>query len=212
MLYWDSISSIKRVIQSLQDNKLILGTTDTILGLFAQVTIEGKELLDLVKKREKKPYIILLSDKKIKKLLSQSLPIENILYSVIDRFWPGPLTIIFDTHDILPAGILDQETVAIRVPAHEGIAKMLEDIEMVFSTSANLAGKPFPHAIREVDSEIVEKVEYCIVEREENFKKLPSTIIRYNKGDKIRPITIIREGAIHKEELAKIPGLEYIAT
>lgn len=210
MLYWDTISSIKRVSEALKSNNLILGTTDTILGLFTLVTPAGKELLDCVKKRDKKPYIILLSENKIKKLLLNGIPVENVLYSVIQKWWPGPLTIIFDTEDILPQGIIDQETVAIRVPAHAGIQCMLQDIEMVFSTSANLTGQPFPQALTEVDSEIMKYVAYCIVDKKEDNSKLPSTIIRYNKNNKEQPITVIREGAISKQELASIVELEYL--
>lgn len=69
ILYWEDVSSIKLVVQAIKNNELIVGTTDTILGLFASVTVQGKLALDQVKKRERKPYIILLSEKKIKNIL-----------------------------------------------------------------------------------------------------------------------------------------------
>lgn len=202
ILRWKDISSIKLVVQSVKNNNLILGTTDTILGLFAPVTLQGKEFLDCVKKREKKPYIILLSEKIIESKILKSIPEQNILYSIIKNFWPGPLTIVFNTDDLFDTEIIDQETIAVRVPAHEGIKILLEEIHMVFSTSANLAGQQVPANIEEVDPTILKSVEYCIVD--ESHEQLPSTIIRYDKNNIEKPITLIREGLISKEALKKI--------
>lgn len=209
ILNWSELSSIKLIVQSVKNNNLILGTTDTILGLFASVTPVGKNALDSIKNRDKKPYIVLLSEKKINDVFFKKNEITDILYSIIKKFWPGPLTIIIDTPPILKESLGDQKTVAIRVPRHTGIQKLLNEVEFIFSTSANLSGEPFPTCLNEVNSSIIEQVEYGIVD--DHILSLPSTIIQYNENNKEQPITIVREGAISKKELKTVSEkLDYL--
>ena len=59
-----------------------------------------------------------------------------------DRFWPGPLTLIYDAGETLaPAMLAGGKTVAVRVPAHPvamGIARVFG--HPITATSANLTG------------------------------------------------------------------------
>lgn len=205
ILTWSDLNTIQLMSKSLLENKLILGTTDTILGLFASVTLEGKKALDDVKKREKKPYIMFLSENYINKNGFLTSLNDNVLYSVIKNFWPGPLTIIFDTSDILEKNILNQETIAVRVPAHRGIQLLLQEIGSVFSTSANISGQPTPTTIEDVDQAILSSVEYGVTEPYK--ESLPSTIIRYQKNNFAEPFKLIREGAISIQAFYDITGI-----
>lgn len=60
----------------------------------------------------------------------------------IDRFWPGPLTLIVPRRRELPANIAPVDTIAVRVPAH-AVARALIAAAggALATTSANLSGQ-----------------------------------------------------------------------
>ena len=100
---------------------------------------------------------------------------------------------------------------AIRVPAHAGISLMLEEIEMDFSTSTNLAGQSVPLKIEDMSAEIAQEAAFFIIDKQPRAEQLPSTIIRYDKYTNEKPITIVREGAISRKLLASVSEeLQYL--
>ena len=127
-------------------------TTDIILGLFAQVDMEEKSSLDQIKKLKKIIYNFTVW-KKNKNILIEELSSENVLYSVIEIFWPRQLTTIFDSSDIRAPEklIIGQKTLAIDLTMHQSIRLILEELKMVFSTSANLAREAVPLKVEDID-------------------------------------------------------------
>ncbi|MBQ9828149.1 MAG: threonylcarbamoyl-AMP synthase [Lachnospiraceae bacterium] len=61
-----------------------------------------------------------------------------------DRFWPGPLTMIFEKSDIVPYNVTGGlNTVAVRMPSDPVAAKLIELSGVpIAAPSANLSGKP----------------------------------------------------------------------
>ena len=83
----------------------------------------------------------------------EELSSENVLYSVIEIFWPRQLTTIFDSSDIRAPEklIIGQKTLAIDLTMHQSIRLILEELKMVFSTSANLAREAVPLKVEDID-------------------------------------------------------------
>lgn len=195
-LSWTQISDLQIISENILKNKLVLGTTDTVLGLFAATTHEGFEGLNKLKKRSNKPYLILInSTDRIKYYVDhhQLLHIENL----IERFWPGPLTLVLKVKEGLPHYLTaGASTIAFRMPQHDGILKLLSLTGDLFSTSANLAGEPIPETFKQVSKALLNEVACCVDGGVSNI--VPSTIIDCTEADKFK---IIREGAISIEEL-----------
>lgn len=65
---------------------------------------------------------------------------------LMEAFWPGPLTVIFAKSELVPPETTGGlETVAIRMPAHEGARAFLACCERpVAAPSANRSGRPSP--------------------------------------------------------------------
>lgn len=83
---------------------------------------------------------------------------------VIDAFWPGPLTMIFEKRDCVPretTGGLD--TVAVRFPIHETALKFIEAAGgFVAAPSANLSGRPSPTLAKYVCEDLDGRVDMII--------------------------------------------------
>lgn len=79
---------------------------------------------------------------------------------LMDAFWPGPLTMIFDKKEIVPDGTTGGlPTVAVRMPAHPAALALIEAAGVpVAAPSANLSGRPSPtlpeHVIQDLSGRI----------------------------------------------------------
>jgi len=197
-LSWTSLNTLKKVSTAFKNNKLIVGTTDTVLGLFAPLTQEGFLALNTVKRRSGKPYLVLISSSAcIKKYVThkESVHIENIIKSL----WPGPLTIIFKAKPGTPDYLVSEKgTIALRVPKHPEIQQLLQKTGPLFSTSANRAGQPIPERMEDVSPLIMKSAAYSVCGQGKN-ETTPSTIIDCSQGN----VKIIREGAIATQRIHK---------
>ncbi len=120
MLYWDHKNTICKVLAIMRSGGVIVGSSDTVIGLLAPLTKEGFDAFNRIKKRQEKPYLILVKSQfeainLIDQVLSEE--IKNIMRSC----WPGPLTLIFKAKADLPDYVKSPDgTIALRVPDHVG--------------------------------------------------------------------------------------------
>lgn len=205
---WHDKHSIDEMSALLKEGRVLVGSSDTVFGLLALATDAGKRRLDTIKGRQDRPYLVLArSIEEVKNLvdLSQLLQIENFL-----KFcWPGPLTVIFTPslyaeglYAPFPSTPVRKWTIAVRVPKHAGLQKLLAQTGILFSTSANKTGQPVPATLDEMDPEILAAVDGIVLDGTEETSTLstPSTIIDAT-GDKL---VIVREGAYSKAGLERL--------
>ncbi len=201
--YWDEPSLIVNLKRVLQEGKIVAGTSDTVIGLLAPLTYEGKETLDSLKKRNDKPYIVMVSDAHTGLQFSAALG-EARLQPLLKACWPGPLTIIVTADEKVPSSLKSATgAIALRVPHHAGLQAILSCYPGLFSTSANISGGAVPQSVAKLHGEIVDNVAMIIDDREQRESK-PSTII-----DCTQPVAkIIREGAYSRAMLEPYIALE----
>lgn len=124
-------------------------------------------------------------------------------YKLAKRYWPGPLTMIFNKAECVPAETTGGlETVAVRMPSNK-IAKALIDAAggYVAAPSANLSGRPSPTAAKYVIEDLDGRVD-MIIDGGAADIGLESTIIDLT-GKK--PM-ILRPGYITEEMLEEAIG------
>ncbi len=207
--HWLDDVSIELFSAALQKDQLLVGTSDTIIGFLAALTEKSKTFLDETKKRVDKPYIILIGS--LEKLDFFVDPQKSArVRPLLAACWPGPLTVIFKAKKELPAWMKSPEgTIAIRVPAHAGLQKLLSHVVGLFSTSANVTGHSVPTTVAELDPEILKRVIYVITEGGEGVgaelvqKKAPSTIIDCTGPE----IKVVRAGAFSIAQLKELSSL-----
>ncbi len=203
-------SSVDRALlaRSLRGGGISIGSSDTVIGFLAPLTLEGYKNLDAIKKRADKPYLVVIGDQsKLTSFTDQ--PITPGILSLMASCWPGPVTLIFKAKAELPDYVKSNEgTVAVRVPDHPGLLVLLKEFPGLFSTSANLHGKPIPESISQIDPKILESVAYVVTDNVTGAhgSSKPSTILDCT-GDQIR---VVRKGAYPIEPLEAAYGAKFI--
>jgi len=140
-----------------------------------------------------KPYIVLLSSSDLLfKFIDQDL--NQSMKNIMTKYWPGPLTIIFKAKSTLPNWMKsEQGTIAMRIPEHQGWQDVLEQVQAVFTTSANITDEQLPLKVSDIDQRILDQVQLvCYNRGQQVYDSKPSTILDFSTGS----IQIIRQGAV----------------
>ncbi len=194
-LFWDNKEAIDCLQKELHAGRVVLAEGDTVLGLLADVSQKGRDQLDEIKNRSKKPYLILVgSSQKAFDFIEIDAKKVFQTEKIMKKCWPGPVTLIFKAKTgIAPYAQSADGTVALRVPDHAGLQQLLPHFDGLFSTSANNSGNPVPMSVETVDSSILDAVS-CVVMNDAQKRAesaLPSTIIDCT-GDEL---VVVRQGA-----------------
>lgn len=132
-------------------------------------------------------------------IVARRLPV--MARELMDRFFPGPLTVIIPRHPDLPkivtAGL---DTVAVRMPRHPVAQTFLTACATpVAAPSANVSGRPSPTTWRAVEKELGGRIA-CILKGPAAEVGLESTVVDCTG----RKPVILREGAITREQLSEV--------
>nr|MCR5690984.1 threonylcarbamoyl-AMP synthase [Eubacterium sp.] len=129
--------------------------------------------------------------------------ISPVAEALMDRFWPGPMTLIFPKADIVPyetTGGLD--TVAVRMPSHPGARALIDRAGVpIAAPSANTSGRPSPTRADHVREDLDGKID-MIVDGGPVGIGIESTIIDLTED---KPV-ILRPGYITKAMVAELVG------
>ena len=180
---------------------LIVFPTDTLYGIGGSALSRRAifEIYEIKKREEKKPIPLLVeSIESLNLIVSDISPQAQML---IDKFWPGPLTLVFNSSHLLP-DILTQErkTIAVRIPASKLCMSLLKLSGCpITATSANLAGEPTPKSVAEIENQLGFGIDLYLDAGELPETK-PSTIV-----DMTSPIPkLLRAGAISLDRIKEI--------
>lgn len=196
---WQNSQSIDHAYHALTNNKAILSSTDTILGLATTLSDNGAHLLDTIKIRRDKPYLILIGSTEEAIPLIDPATIDAA-HLLMRNCWPGPLTIITKSNPTVPSyATSGYNTIGLRLPAHAGLQRLISKTGPLFSTSANISSQPIPKTLTEVDPIIIQQVACIIVDSSEQ-EPTASTIIDCSGNHP----TLIRPGAYPIEEIQEI--------
>ena len=129
--------------------------------------------------------------------------IGEIERKLINKFWPGPLTIIFNrkSENIIPNNVTaGLNTVGVRMPNNKIARTLIELSEVpIAAPSANVSGRPSGTNVQDIIEELDGKVDY-IIDGGSTAIGLESTVIRVVN----QKIEILRPGKITLEELESV--------
>jgi L-threonylcarbamoyladenylate synthase len=184
---------IENAINTLNNGGIIGFPTDTVYGIGCDAhNLIAIEKIYKIKHRNKdKPLILFIKDKA---KLDKYAYVPEIGLNLINAFWPGALTIIFNAKSDSPVKN-SNNTIGIRIPASEPILSILSKYSNpLATTSANLESFTPPNS--HLDLNI--KVDFIIPGTSDNIS---STIIDIS----FSPV-ILREGKISRKEIEAIIG------
>lgn len=143
LLHAGDPAAIVAAAQFLREGEAVVFPTDTVYGVgvdpFNPAAIDR---LYAIKGRSlEKGIPILLADRADLARVTGSIPVQAT--RLMERFWPGPLTLIVPRHPDLPAGISPNEHIAVRIPDHPVARSLIRAAGgAIAATSANLSGRP----------------------------------------------------------------------
>ncbi len=137
---------LREAAELLKKGEAVAFPTETVYGLGAD-GLNGtavRKIFEAKGRPSDNPLILHIADKKDILNLTSGLTRQAEL--LMEKFWPGPLTLIVAKSSIVPdevsAGL---DTVAVRMPSHPVAAKLIRLAGTpVAAPSANISGKPSP--------------------------------------------------------------------
>ena len=192
---------IKEAANIIISGGLVAFPTETVYGLGANGLDEKavKKIYIAKERPQDNPLILHVSSKE--EVIPLVKDISEIAHQCMDKFWPGPLTLIFNKSQLIPdiiTGGLD--SVAIRMPNNEIALKLIKESGTpIAAPSANTSGSPSPTKANHVIEDLDNKID-MIIDGGNTEVGLESTILDLTGEVPL----ILRPGGITMEQLKEI--------
>ena len=147
----DESALMRTIVPALQSGEVVAFPTETVYGLGGNALCASaiSKIFKAKGRPSDNPLIVHISNlDQLNRLVAPgAFPLPGTLTRTLcDRFWPGPLTILFPKNERVPTNVtagLDQ--IAIRMPAHPIARKIIDLCDLPLAApSANRSGKPSP--------------------------------------------------------------------
>jgi L-threonylcarbamoyladenylate synthase len=190
---------LDRYINLLKSGQIVAFPTETVYGVGADAwnLAAIQKVYDVKNRPADNPLIVHISSRDMLHQFTDDIPEEA--EQLMEAFWPGPLTLIFnkkpDVLDIVTAGL---ETVAIRWPGHPLSQDLIERAGPLAAPSANSSGKPSPTKPEHVKEDFGDH--FPILEAGETQVGLESTVLDVSET----PFRLYRPGSISQNQIANI--------
>lgn len=194
---------LKIAAKVLQDGGLVAFPTETVYGLGANGldSLAASGIYRAKGRPSDNPLILHIANKdELKKLVAEITPSAQAL---INKYWPGPLTVVLPRANNIPniiTGGLD--TVAVRMPDSNVARRLIELAGIpVAAPSANTSGRPSPTSAQMVLDDLDGKID-IIVDAGPCDVGVESTVV-----DCTTPVpTLLRPGGVTLEMLMDTLG------
>jgi len=196
----DNILTASRIVGK---GGLVVYPTETVYGLGCDpFNIEAvKRVFEVKGERRKPPPILASRINHVKKIASMSQEGKK----VAEKFWPGPLTLVFPKKLVLPDIVTcNLHSVGVRIPKHD-IALQLISLSngLLIGTSANRTGEKPPRNVHEATRQLKEEVDIFLDGGPTTLGK-PSTVADLTS----KKPRILREGPISLKEISDVISKE----
>jgi len=196
-----NLEDIKKAVEVLKKGGIVAFPTDTVYGIGADIfNKEAVERIFSAKGRDsRKPLQVLIADKNDLSFIAEN-PFD-ILYSLVEKFMPGALTIVMSAKSDFPKWVTcGLDTVGVRMPANALAIEMIKAFgRPISATSANISGMPDPKDAQQVLEYLDGKID-LILDGGPTIDSVPSTVIDIS----VNPPKILRHGKLSEEELKSI--------
>ncbi len=182
---------------------LVAFPTETVYGLGANA-LDGNAVSGIFEAKGRpgdNPLIVHVACKESVNGLVNHIPYKASL--MMDKLWPGPLTIIMEKSGIVPDSVTaGLDTVGVRMPAHPVALALIREAGVpIAAPSANTSGLPSPTIARHVMEDLQGKVP-VIIDAGSAQVGLESTVVDMTSV----PPVILRPGGITPLQLESLLG------
>jgi L-threonylcarbamoyladenylate synthase len=184
---------IAEAVDLLKKGAICAYPTETFYGLGVDVNNEQaiKHLFDIKRRDYGNPISVIVSDRDMLVSIVKDIP-EKAL-ALMDVFWPGPLTILFQTNNKISRRLTTNTgKIGIRVSSNPVATALVKALgSPLTTTSANLSGFPPSLNLRHLKSYFGNKVD-LIIDSGELPPSQGSTVVDVTE----EKLAVIREGII----------------
>jgi len=211
----DYRESLRRAAKFIREGKLVGFPTETVYGVAARGdSPEAVTALRHAKRgRGEKPFTVHIGRPKD---VHRFVPVlSGIARRLIDRGWPGPLTLVFPVENVSLApvasepGCIEPElmykegSVGVRCPSAQTASDLLAEADVpVVAASANRAGEPPPNSGQEVLAALGADLALLLDDGVARYAR-PSTVVALTDGD----YRVLREGVVDARTLEGLATL-----
>lgn len=203
----DNLKTYPQIIeaaQKLMSNEVVAFPTETVYGLGGNAKSDDAvvKIFEAKGRPGDNPLIVHISDREQIHSFIKAVPEKA--KSLMDAFWPGPLTIILEQK----SGVLSEKataglsTVGVRMPDHPVALALIEASGLPLAApSANLSGKPSPTTAAHVMDDLTGRIA-GIVDGGATGVGVESTVVDCTAKVPV----ILRPGGVTREQLEEIVG------
>lgn len=201
--YSVDLELLKEAAEVIHNRGLVAFPTETVYGLGANA-LDSKAVSGIFEAKKRPlddPLIVHISSREELDNIAEEIPQEAD--KLIERFWPGPLTIVLKKKDIVPDLVTTGlETVAVRMPSNEIARKFIEACRVpIAAPSANLFGRPSPTCAEHVVEDLKGRID-IVLDGGKTEIGVESTVVEFIEGR----VIVLRPGGISVEDLREIIG------
>ncbi len=189
---------IKQAAEVINNRGLVAFPTETVYGLGANA-LDPKAVAGIFEAKKRPlddPLIVHIGDIKDLEALVEKIPPQ--FHKLVDRFWPGPLTIVLKKTDKIPDIVTTGlDTVAVRMPSNSISKDLIAAAGVpIAAPSANLFSRPSPTTAAHVLEDLTGRVD-IVLDGGKTEVGIESTVIEL-VNDRI---IVLRPGGISIEDL-----------
>lgn len=195
--------ALEEAAELIRQGELVAFPTETVYGLGANgLSDEAAKKIYAAKGRPADNPLILHIAKK-EDILALTSDLNNNAKILMDKFWPGPLTIVLKKSGLIPETVsAGLETVAVRMPSTKMARTFIELAKTpIAAPSANKSGRPSPTNAKDVLDDMDEVIAGIIDGGSCNIG-VESTIVDTTSAVPM----ILRPGGITKQMLEEVLG------
>jgi len=131
---------IEKIAQIIEKGGIVVFPTDTVYGIGCNPYNENavKKIYEIKSRTKLKSLPVLAYSLDIVKEIAL---IDKFTEKIVEKYWPGPLTLILElTDQKLKKSLNLENKIAVRIPDSKCTLKLLEKCKLIVGTSANISG------------------------------------------------------------------------
>ncbi len=189
---------VEQAVRLLKRGRIVAFPTETYYGLAVDPYCKSavRRLYQLKSRKADKPLLLLIENLDQLSTVVESIPHQFL--PLIEKYWPGPLTLVFPAKMTLNTVITGNSgTVGVRISPHPVANALLTGMQgPLTATSANISGEPPAQTAAEVERIFGSSVD-VILDGGQSAAGLCSTIV----GLADDQLTILRKGQVELDFL-----------
>lgn len=189
---------IREAADIIKNGGIVAFPTTCLYGLGAD--IHNPDVLDRIFQIKQRPIdnplSVLIGEGEDLKELVGHIPSQAV--SIVQRFWPGKVTIVYEAKTSLPERLTaGTGKIGVRLPAHPVAAALLNSLSFpITATSANISGQPGCSRIADLPPRVMGGVD-LVLDAGTLMGGMGSTVVDVT----VDPPSILREGAVSAADI-----------